>query len=57
MEKFFIKFVRLLPKKLVYFCANEVLAYSTSGKYGTTEVPKITAMECLERYYNDNLKK
>ncbi len=39
-----------LPKKLVYFCFMKVMVYATTGKYGTTEVPKLTGMEAVKRY-------
>lgn len=43
-----------LPKKLkmrVYF---DIMAYATTGKYGKTVVPNITAMEVAERYTKDH---
>ena len=45
--------VRLLPNKLVYFCFMHVMAYSTTGRYGTTIVPELSGMEAIERYGND----
>ena len=42
--------VRRLPKKLVYFCFMHVLAYNTSGKYGTTVISELTAMDAIDRY-------
>lgn len=52
--KRWLKLVQLLPKKLNYFCAMNVLAYATQGKYGGTEVPGITAMLAIKRYGDDN---
>ena len=43
-----------LPKTLVYYCANNLVAYSTTGKYSTTIVPELTAMDALKRYADDN---
>lgn len=43
-----------LPKQLkmrVYF---DILAHATTGKYGKTNVPDITAMEAIDRYCKDN---
>lgn len=43
-----------LPKRLklrVYF---DVLAHATTGKYGKTVVPDITAMDAADRYMKDN---
>lgn len=44
---------RWLPKRLKYFVAMSVCAYATHGKYGTTEVPKLTFMEGIGRYQRD----
>jgi len=46
--------VKLLPKKLIYFCFMHVMAYATSGKYGTTVVPELTGMDAIKRYSKDN---
>lgn len=42
--------VKSLPKNLVYFCAMQVIAETTSGKYGHTVVPDLTAMEAVSRF-------
>jgi hypothetical protein len=39
-----------LPNKLVYFCAIRVWAEATSGVYGNTVVPTITAGEAIQRF-------
>jgi len=44
----------LVPKKLAYFCAVRVTAYGTTGKYGNTVVPELTAMDALKRYADDH---
>ena len=44
-----------LPIKLVYFCALKVVAHSTSGKYGRTIVPELSAMDAIGRYSKDKL--
>ena len=46
--------VGLLPRKLVYFCFMQVMAYSTTGKYGSTVVPDLTGMDAIKRYGDDN---
>jgi len=45
---------RRLPKTLVYYCATNLVAYSTTGKYSNTIVPEITAMDALKRYADDH---
>lgn len=48
--KFWYWVVKLLPAKIVYFCNCRALAIATTGAYANAEVPKLTAMEVLERY-------
>ena len=45
---------KILPKRLVYFCAITVGAYATTGKYSNTVVPDITFMEVIKRYGVDH---
>ncbi len=52
-DKVLIWLARRLPKQLkmrVYF---DILAHSTTGKYGNTIVPEITAMDAIDRYCKD----
>lgn len=42
-----------LPRTLVYFCFMKVAAFATTGKYGTTEVPKLTALNAIGRYSDE----
>lgn len=54
IENATIWLARRLPKKLkmrVYF---DILAHATTGKYGKTVVPDITAMDAVDRYMKDN---
>ena len=53
ITKMWFWIVGLLPKKLVYFCFMHVMAYSTTGKYGTTIIPDLTGMEAAKRYEVD----
>ena len=46
-------FVRLLPKKLLYFCFMKVMAHATTGEYGDTVVPELTGMDAIKRYADD----
>jgi len=49
-EKFMLWFVWKLPKSLIYWCMIRGIAYATSGKYGNTIVPELTAMDAIERF-------
>lgn len=44
--------VQWLPKKLVYFCAMEVLHHATTGEY-SSDVDEIRAITALRRYNKD----
>lgn len=52
-NKFYYWLIKKMSKKLKYLIAIDVIAYSTSGKYGNTIVPEITAMEVVNRYGRD----
>jgi len=39
-----------LPKWLVKWAAIRLMAHATTRQYSNTEVPKLTAMEALERW-------
>ena len=41
-----------LPRRLVYFCAMRLMAHATTGKYETTVVPELTAMDALDAWDN-----
>ena len=43
-----------LPKKLIYFCFLQVMAYATTSKYGETLVPELTGMDAIKRFASDN---
>ena len=45
--------VKRLPVKLVYFCFMYIMAYSTTGKYGSTIAPELSGMDAIERYATD----
>ena len=49
-EKFMFWFTWKLPKRLVYFCAIRVVSHATTGKYGNTVVPELTAMDAVKRW-------
>lgn len=39
-----------LPKRLVYFCAIQVVSEATTGVYSATVVPELTAMDAIKRF-------
>lgn len=43
-----------LPKYLVYWAAIRLIAFATSGKYGNTIVPELSAMDALDRWERNN---
>jgi hypothetical protein len=49
-EKLIMWLVWKLPRKLVYWCAIRVGAHATTGKYGTTEPPKLLFMDAIKRW-------
>ena len=53
-EKFEIWLAHRLPKRLAMRVYFDILAHATTGKYGDTVVPDITAMEAIDRYCKDN---
>lgn len=50
IERLWPKFYFKLPPTLVYYCAMRVWSESTSGPYGNTIVPEITAGESVQRF-------
>jgi len=47
------KFVKHLPKKLIYFCAMQLGVEVTTGKYSNTVVPELTFMNAVKRFGDD----
>jgi len=39
-----------LPKRLVYWCSIRLMASASTGHYRKTVVPKLTAVEALQRW-------
>lgn len=52
-EKFQMAIAWALPRWLVKWCFVRVVAHATTGQYGDTVLPSITAMESLKRWCND----
>ena len=42
-----------LPKWLVYWAAMRLIAHATTGKYSTTVVLDLTAMDAMKRWENE----
>ncbi len=41
---------RHLPRGIVYFAAIRLVAYATRGRYSTTIVPELSAMDAIGRW-------
>lgn len=41
---------RHLPKSVVYHCGMRLVAYATTGWYGNTATPELTAVDALKRW-------
>ena len=39
-----------LPRYLVMWCAVRLVAHATQGKYSSTVVPELSAMDALKRW-------
>jgi len=46
-DRFYLWFVWRLPKRLIMWSSVRLIAYATTGKYATTVVPELTAMDAL----------
>ncbi|MCL5265187.1 MAG: hypothetical protein M1343_08360 [Chloroflexi bacterium] len=49
-DNFWLWLAKRMPKRFVMWCAIRLIGYATSGKYGNTEVPKLTAMDAVQRW-------
>lgn len=49
-EKLQMWFAWRLPKWLVKWAAVRLMAHATTGEYGSTVVPELTAMDALKRW-------
>ena len=43
-----------LPRWLIYWACIRLIAYAPMGKYDKQVVPKLTAMDALKRWSDDN---
>lgn len=48
---------RYLPRRLVYHCAIRVISEATTGRWSSTIVPELPAMEALRRFEPSELGK
>jgi len=49
-ERFWLWLAFRLPKPLVYWCSLRLIAFATQGRYGSTVVPELRAMDALARW-------
>jgi hypothetical protein len=50
IEKFWIELVWMMPHELLRWCFVRVVTHATTGKFGSTELPGITAATALARW-------
>lgn len=53
-ERFYLWFVWLLPRDLIYWCAIRLGAHATTKKYSAQIVPELTFMDALKRWEEDS---
>ena len=51
-SNFWVWFCTKLPKRLIYFCANQLVAYVTTHQLSNVVVGDVKAMDALGIYYN-----
>ncbi len=49
-EKIWIFIAWCLPRKLVMWASIRLIAHATQGKYGSTIVPELSAMDAVKRW-------
>ena len=52
-ENFLRALARRLPKRIQLYIYCDVVAVATTGKYGNTVVPEITAVDVLKRWSDE----
>jgi len=50
VKNFWMWLAYRLPKPLVMWCAIRVVANATTGRYGATIVPELSAMDAIKRW-------
>jgi len=50
LEKVVMFLINISPKSVIYFCVIRMWAKTTTGKYGNTDITKITVDEMLRRW-------
>lgn len=51
-----IRFVvwRLMPRRMVMWAGFRIISHATTGRWSNQEVPRLTAMEAMDRWDRDN---
>lgn len=54
MKKIYYLLIKIMPKKLQYLTAMNVIAYATTGEYSSTIIPELSAMDAVRRFERDH---
>lgn len=54
MKKIYCLIIKIMPNRLQYLTAMNVLSYATTGEYSSTIVPEVTAMDAIKRFGDDH---
>lgn len=54
MKKIYNLIIKIMPNRLQYLTAMEVISYATTGEYSSTIVPELTAMDAIQRFAVDH---
>ena len=49
-ERLWLWFVWKLPESLIKWASIRLIAHATTGEYGNTVVPELSAMDALQRW-------
>jgi hypothetical protein len=49
-DRFWMRVAYWLPSRLVYFASVRMIAHATTGEYGATIVPELSAMDAIDRW-------
>ena len=53
MERFYRWMAWKLPRRVVLWSAIRLIAFATQGKYSSTIVPELTAMDAVKRWTSE----
>lgn len=51
-EKMILWFIWKLPRFVIYWASIRLISNATTGQYGNTIVPELSAMDALQRWSN-----